>query len=828
MRRAGLYFRCMPHHSISALARPLMPFVLALLTHMCAGQLGPRHIIHHLAQGVAGEVIVLDADGDGDDDLVNSLAPLSRIYLNDGAGGFDEQHVLFDSSITYVLFAGEANGDGLTDLFIRQGSSYRFALSDGTGDFVPVPDPYIETGGMECHAFDADGDDRCDVVCARNVDGDAMLLENNGSGLLGPPTFVAISNFALPETGDVDGDGDEDVIVLRTLMFAVMLNLGQSVFQEVTFPIGATRQASISDIDQDGMGDIVLSTGTGQGPYTLSVMHSLGDGLFDPALAVDTLFDANGSFRVEDLDGDAFPDLYYGEDDTLKWYRNDGNGVLLPVAPMVPGFNKAYWLVDEQWTMDRENDGDRDIVVRLRDGPHLCAVEQTAPGSFAEVPQWLVGSYTLGGVESADMDGDLDLDLVTFGYSIGSFNAEVINFWRNDGTLDFAPRQMIADSAITILDMALTDLDMDGDRDVVCASSSMGSVFWLENDGTGTFSPKQTCFSSTSAPKRFDATDVTGDGAPDLLAIYATSDELHLYVNDGTGQFGSPQVISSSLNWPHEVKCADMDGDGDADAVVADGNAGLNNQVLWLANDGTGTFTGPLSISALGEVATLLTIADVDNDGDNDLVYDRRVNSTSTDVRVALNDGSGSFTPTTVTTLDDQLSDLRLTDISGDGHPDVLLCGDSDPYTYLLANNGSGTFASPVVLTDQQQWPQAALAVDIDGDGLRDLVTASGGDQQLSWYANTGFTTGIAATSAPASVVFPNPMSDAARIVFTGPVPADARIDLLDASGRVLRSIRGYGSREVLIERGHLESGLYVLQVVRGSGHIGSARIVIH
>ena len=770
---------------------------------------------------------MLDADGDGDDDLVNSRAPLSRIYLNDGTGGFDERHVLFDSSITYVLFAGEANGDGLTDLFIRQGSSYRFALSDGTGNFAPVPDPYIETGGMECHAFDADGDERCDAVCARNVYSDAILLVNNGSGQLGQPTSVANSNFSLPETGDVDGDGDEDLIVLRTLAFSVMLNQGPPDLQEVTFPIGATRQVLIADIDQDGMGDLVLSTGTGQGPYTLSMMHSLGGGQFDPVLTVDTLFDANGNFRVEDVDGDQFPDLYYGQDDTLKWYRNDGNGVLLPAAPMVPGFNKAYWLVDEQWTMDLENDGDRDVVVRLRDGPHLCAVEQTAPGSFAEVPHWLVGSYTLGGVESADMDGDLDPDLVTFGYSTGSFNADVINFWRNDGTLDLAPRQMIADSAIAILDLALVDLDVDGDVDVVCASSATNTVFWLENDGSGNFGPKQTCFTSASAPKRIDATDVTGDGAPDLLAIFATSDELHSYTNNGTGQFGAPHIISSTLNWPHEVKCADMDGDGDADAVVADGNAGLNNQVLWLANDGTGTFTGPLSISALGEAATLLTLADVDNDGDTDLVYDRRVNSTSTDVRVALNDGAGSFTLSTVTTLDDQLSDLRLTDITTDGHPDVLLCGDSDPYTYMLANNGSGSFASPIVLTDQQQWPQAALAVDIDGDGLRDLVTASGGDQQLSWYANTGFTTGIAATSGQTLVVFPNPMSDAARIIFAGPVAADARIDLVDASGRVLRTLRGYGSREVLIERGHLESGLYVLRVMRAGERIGSARIVI-
>ena len=44
----------------------------------------------------------------------------------------------------------------------------------------------------------------------------------------------------------------------------------------------------------------------------------------------------------------------------------------------------------------------------------------------------------------------------------------------------------------------------------------------------------------------------------------------------------------------------------------------------------------------------------------------------------------------------------------------------------------------------------------------------------------------------------------------------------------MLRAQNGTGSREVLIGRGHLKSGMYVLRVMRGSGHIGSARIVIH
>lgn len=76
--------------------------------------------------------------------------------------------------------------------------------------------------------------------------------------------------------------------------------------------------------------------------------------------------------------------------------------------------------------------------------------------------------------------------------------------------------------------------------------------------------------------------------------------------------------------------------------------------------------------------------------------------------------------------------------------------------------------------------------------------------------------------------VQPNPMTDMARLVTTGPLGADVRIELIDASGRSLRTLNGGGSREVLIERGHLESGMYILRVMRDRTRIGAVRIVVN
>ena len=71
-------------------------------------------------------------------------------------------------------------------------------------------------------------------------------------------------------------------------------------------------------------------------------------------------------------------------------------------------------------------------------------------------------------------------------------------------------------------------------------------------------------------------------------------------------------------------------------------------------------------------------------------------------------------------------------------------------------------------------------------------------------------------------------MGDAARLVLSEPLGSDARMELVDINGRTVRTMNGNGKREALIERGHLESGMYVLRVLRGGELIGSVRVVVY
>ncbi len=82
--------------------------------------------------------------------------------------------------------------------------------------------------------------------------------------------------------------------------------------------------------------------------------------------------------------------------------------------------------------------------------------------------------------------------------------------------------------------------------------------------------------------------------------------------------------------------------------------------------------------------------------------------------------------------------------------------------------------------------------------------------------------------TTPFLEVMPNPMTDHARLVLPQPIGANTRIELIDPSGRVLRTLCGNGSSAVLIEHGHLESGSYVLRLIRDGVPLGSTHFVIH
>ena len=106
-----------------------------------------------------------------------------------------------------------------------------------------------------------------------------------------------------------------------------------------------------------------------------------------------------------------------------------------------------------------------------------------------------------------------------------------IAWYANDGTGGFGPQQVISTLADGAMDVFATDLDGDGDQDVLSASLSDARIAWYMNDGTGAFGPQQVISTQAAGAMSVFATDLDGDGDQDVLSASFLDDKIAWYEN---------------------------------------------------------------------------------------------------------------------------------------------------------------------------------------------------------------------------------------------------------------------------------------------------------
>jgi hypothetical protein len=168
------------------------------------------------------------------------------------------------------------------------------------------------------------------------------------------------------------------------------------------------------------------------------------------------------------------------------------------------------------------------------------------------------------------------------------------------------------------------------------------------------------------------------------------------------------------------VAIADLDGDGDNDLVVIHRNGSLKT----LANDGSGTFAAPVDHGVLwpSGTATEVETADVDRDGDTDLLVSFTTIYGS--LSVVRNRGNGTFDPPENYDTCYSTQMIVPADLNGDKRVDVA--GDSNCFaTTIMLNNGDGTFRHNGEY-GRGYTPGGIDAGDLDGDGDLDVAFGNG------------------------------------------------------------------------------------------------------
>ena len=219
-------------------------------------------------------------------------------------------------------------------------------------------------------------------------------------------------------------------------------------------------------------------------------------------------------------------------------------------------------------------------------------------------------------VFSADLDGDGDNDVLSASY----FDGKIAWYRNTDGLGSFGPQQIITIAADYAYSVFVADLDGDGDPDVLSASAFHDKIAWYENtDGLGSFGPQQIITTEADWALSVFAADLDGDGDHDVLSASNFDDKIAWYENiDGLGSFGPQQIITTEANDARSVFAADLDGDGNTDVLSA---SNYDDKIAWYRNtDGLGTFGPQQIITTAANGAFSVFAADLDGDGDNDVL----------------------------------------------------------------------------------------------------------------------------------------------------------------------------------------------------------------
>ena len=325
-------------------------------------------------------------------------------------------------------------------------------------------------------------------------------------------------------------------------------------------------------------------------------------------------------------------------------------------------------------------------------------------------------------VRTEDIDRDGDTDIYTANYS------GRIAWYENNGGPGPWPEHVLTDFADGTESVFAARIDADADIDIFYAAFNRDEVAWYENLGNNTTWGWRPITFDVKLATDVWAADMDQDGDIDALSASGLDSKIVWYENTGpTGDFWPPRVVSPSA--AECVEAADIDQDGDMDVV-----AGLS----WHESDGgtPPTFTPRLLAPGSTVVANATAALDVDRDGDLDIVT---ASQESDQVAWYENNGAlpARWTPHVISTTADFATSVYGADLDGDGDLDLLSSSYFDNTIAWYESNGGSppSFNRRTVSTDASG-ARSVFAADLDHDGDMDVLSATQNDQKVVWHVN--------------------------------------------------------------------------------------------
>ncbi|KAB2925396.1 MAG: T9SS type A sorting domain-containing protein, partial [Bacteroidetes bacterium] len=642
----------------------------------------------------------------------------------------------FPQSNAQFLVAVDIDGDGDMDVVTNDMTNNYLHImkNNGSGSFTSTDKEFTtKFGALSAGDLDKDGD--MDILAACATVDSVEQMNNDGAGNLSMATRYYWTSTDGPTAtliADINSTfGDkQDLVWLNGLSDRLTYfkdGSGIPLFTADNVSVGGyPTQVSAVDIDTDSDLDLVVANYNDQ---TFSVLTNSGSGTGTFSQTTHNVPDNPDDLSTADIDGDGDMDIVtINNDATVSVFKNYNGGHVASITP-------ANGALDQSASANIVVVFDENI-----DQATLTSSTVKLVGSISGVHSWALSSYDAG-TYTATINPSVDfvpgeMVSVVVSKSVQSsvgvalergYASQFVTAAGNGAS--FAAKTDYA-AGTTPKNIILTDLNADGDPDLVAVNSGSDNVSVRLNNGDGTYAA-EVLLSTGSNPSSVAAGDVDGDGDIDLVVTVTSADQLAKFTNLGSGTFSSATTYSTAPG-PNNVKLSDIDADGDVDVVYS-----TSIQVYMQLNNGSGVFSAEDNASA-GTSPVGVVVLDMDNDGDRDFIS---VNNGSNNVRVAYNNGTNWYASGNNYSVGTAPTALVSGDFDNDGYVDVVtanLAGGNGTISYL-ENNHSGGFNAKVdysVGTGSQ--PRGLAAADIDGDGDLDVMVADGANDAVKLFINDG------------------------------------------------------------------------------------------
>ena len=683
-----------------------------------------------------------DLDGDGALDAI-VRGPDGWYPLLDVAGAklAGATLPLLDAPTTSAL--GDVTGDGAPDLLARYNelpsggaSGLRLFVGLGDGGFAPPIDLAGPGLSWNFTLADVNGDGVLDPVSfdTETILGVGYEHTVNAWNLTGPspqaapplllPTFVGeLAAF------DRDGDGDMEVAFARANFEPGSDDLylvdwsasgvpSLTAALEVTTYIGSANSLVAADADGDGDADLIFTQYDTAGDDGYVLENQNGTLLVGP-LQDDLGGNAWGTRSVAaDWDQD-------GDDDLIYWDYNsqfDSAYVYLTAAEDLGLTAAAYWswpgaaiAPDLAAVVDVNGDGWLDVLA----GP--CVMYGN--GLFEPIGAAIATEGCCVGLGSpaTDVDGDGDLDLDGHRFVL-----------HNDGTgkgpvlpafEQFLPNDELLESV-----WARGDFDGDGFGDLLVEWGVFDQSFpfaqfeflgtrLLRGQADGTYVDGGIAAPGVALIGQYyeslEGADFDSDGDVDVLGFQGW------YPNNGSGQFGAK--VNAFVGEPRLI--ADLDEDGDPDLLCRQTFGNTSTWHFW-RNDGSGAFSEAQVFQVLVDMGELPLLFDYDRDGRDDLCFAVSKGVGTGGIHVAFHQGAGAYSaPQLVQSAAAGYERLASGDVNADGWPDLLAMRDTQGSLGTRLDLYLGTSVPESFALESYYGPNSTQLADLDGDGDDDVLS---------------------------------------------------------------------------------------------------------